>query len=235
MKQVELNCIKTIKNELLNNNGINNHNCNYEYIKKLINNARPNSKQNEFPDFYSGDSLIEHFTVTSSKDNKKGSDYSNYKNEFNKETNKYFQQEDLKEEAPQTITTNSFKGIYEDSSYENFNYSLKKHFDSHIYSLTSRQLENNLVVFIVEQDDARLCIYENNKFVRFYLLGEDKKMLLYLKQQYPNVNYLIFKQADVIELINLNKIDELIIKAKDNLDIRGGRMNVVNCETIIDM
>ena len=90
-------------------------------------------------------------------------------------------------------------------------------------SLMNSDYLDQTVIFLIEQEDARLCIYENGRFKRFYLLSEDKELLTYLKDKYPALNYVIFNSTDSVEIIDLSKVDDLIKNAKKGLDIRSGR------------
>ena len=50
-----------------------------------------------------------------------------------------------------------------------------------------------------------------------------------------DVNYIIFNATDSYEIIDLSKIDLVITRAKENLDIRGGRQKNVSIKLYIDL
>ena len=78
MQKDEINCLEFVidaiskrnKGRLVYNN-IENDN----YLLKMLKDVSPNPKESEFPDFLSNDAIVEHFSFTSSKDNRKGSSF----------------------------------------------------------------------------------------------------------------------------------------------------------------
>lgn len=55
-------------------------------ILKQLNEVKPNPNPSEFPDFLSGDEIVEHFSITSSKENRKGSNFKKEQSVNNIET-----------------------------------------------------------------------------------------------------------------------------------------------------
>lgn len=209
------------------------------FLKEMLKSISASKETNKFPDFFFDGGVAEHFIITGSKDHGKGCDFKINESKAKRQTKEFFEKCDdefLKSPIqPWTISTVSTENIYDESSYENFVYSFKKHFDDHLISLRKSNYVNNVVVFIIEQQDGRMGIYENNIFNRFYLLSNDKKMLQYIKSSYPNVNYVIFTCSDAIEAIDVSKIDVLIEKASEGLDIRGGRHITISLKNYIDI
>lgn len=240
-KQRELDCLQKIKNAIVQkeNMKVEKCNCDISKIEKILNSAKAQKEDSLFPDFIFEGGLIEHFEVTSSNENKKGSEFKRYETEFDNEMKILFQKESEKflnsPFSPNTLLTCKSGSTYEKTSYEYFVSSFKRNFDSHLISLDKSNKATLITVFLIDQQGGRLQIYEKNEFKRFYLLSEDKKLLLYLKDKYPKINYVIFTSVDSVEIIDMSKIEQLIASSKDEMDIRGGRMIKPNSFVFIDL
>lgn len=225
----ELDCLNLVRKAICGSSNIKieRANCDLNSIRKFLNTARELSDSSKFPDFIFGCGIIEHFAVTGYKESIKGSEFKIEEFKRNKETETFFKEEDKKflnsSRYPGTFYSVNHENIYSNSTYENFVFSFKRNFNHHLESLQKSKYMNETVIFLIEQEDARLGIYENNMFKGFYLLSEDKILLSYLKEKFPSVNYVIFNSADSVEIIDLSNIDLLLKRAKDGLDIRGGR------------
>lgn len=208
-------------------------------IKKILNTSIPSKDDNKFPDFIFDGGILEHFIVTGSKDYKKGCEYKIVENKSQKETAEYFRKTDKEFlDVPfksGTLSTASTENIFKESSYENFVISFKKHFEDHLASLEKSGSSNDIVVFVIEQQDGRMRIFDNGRFSKFYLLTEDKKILSYLANKSPSVNYIIFNCADSLEIIDISKINDLIKNAKENLDIRGGSLTNISLKVYLNI
>lgn len=237
----ELNCLNNIKNAFCksNNMHIDACNCNREKIRKIFLNANENEDSNTFPDFNFEGGIIEHFIITGYKESKKGSAFKIEESKANKETDIFFKEEDKKflnsPRNPGTYHTISHENTYSNSVYKDFLSSFKRNFNNHLESLQKSKHINETVIFLIEQEDARFGIYQNNRFTRFYLLSEDKSLLMYLKEQYPLVNYVIFNSADSVEIIDLSNLEPLISRANEGLDIRSGRKRELSLKIYWDL
>lgn len=240
-EQIELDCLEDVKKSIFGESHIKivKCNCDIEQIKDIIVGTKHSAAKNDFPDFVFNRGLIEHFIVSSSKDNKKGSSYKVHEREAEKQKMNVFQHEELEflnsEKQRNSVMAVKVDDVFEESSYQDFTYSFKKHFDDHYQSLIRSNLYNENVIFLIDQQGGRLGIYENGQFSRFYLLSEDKNLLWYLATKYPKVNYVFFKASDALEIIDLSSIETLYGSAKDNQDIRGGRMINSSLKLFIDL
>lgn len=240
MRASELNCLNAIKDAFYERNNMHIEKCNnaFQEVKNIIFSATQTNDINKFPDFFSGDSIIEHFTITSSKETRKGSYYKIHEINGAKKTKKYFETTDKEfigsHHTPNTMHTASTENIYNSFTYADFVASFKKNFDNHYKSLIKSNYSNQKVVFLIEQDGARLCIYEKGSFNRFYLLSEDKQLLQYLRDKYPAVNYVLMRESDCVEIIDLSQINKLIASSKEGLDVRGGRMVNTSIKLYLD-
>lgn len=214
-------------------------NCDKDPIFEAFNTIKEYPDENQFPDFIFSHGVMEHFIITGYKESKKGSAFKIEEAKNNKKTESFFKEEDdkfLKSVRDLgSFYTVSHKNIYDNSIYQDFVCSFIKNFSNHMESLKKSKYCNEIVIFLIEQEDGRLSIFENNHFKRFYLLSEDKNLLLYLEEQYPLVNYVIFNSADSVEVIDLSNIDSLISKAKNGLDIRSGRKVDLTLKNYIDL
>lgn len=225
----ELKCIRVVKSTLDNERSahIEFCNCDKNFLISLLRTISEPDDEYKFPDFVFDGGIIEHFMVAGYKETRKGSEFKIEENKGNKTTKEYFNEEDNafleSHRNPGTFYTASQENTYDKSTYKDFVFSFKKNVENHMVSLMNSGYSNQTVIFLIEQEDARLCIYKNEQFERFYLLSEDKELLTYLKGKYPALNYVIFNSADSVEIIDLSKIDNLIKNAKIGLDIRSGR------------
>ena len=229
MRENETECLNKIIDSYFHNIGIINEfdNSNPLIISKIFKTFIRNNDSSIFPDFFFDGGIIEHFEVTSSVEGRKGSAFRMAEATDQKENDKFFEQLDSEfrnsEYRPGTYHIETRENIYECFSYESFVESFKKNTLKHIDSLNKSPYTNGTVVFLIEQRSGRLGIYENGIFNRFYRVYEDKNILLFIKEYLANVNYIFFTAIGYYEILDLSKIDNLILKAKANLDIRGAR------------
>lgn len=229
VRKNELDCIKNVRSafERKGNFLITRYNCNLNNIQHAFNTLREPRDANSFPDFVFDGGIIEHFIVTGYKETKDGSKFKIEENQKNKETDNFFLEEDRVFQnspiIPGTIQISKQENIYDNSSYKDFVYSFKKNFQKHLCSLAKSEYCNQTKIFLIQQEDAQLVIYKDNKFKDFYSLSEDKNLLNYLKEKQEFIDYVVFYAGTSVEIIFLANIDVLLNKAKDNLDIRSGR------------
>lgn len=225
----ELNCLNNIRNALKSENSfhVETSNCDTKVIADALETIVVPQDANRFPDFVFDGGILEHFSIAGYKESVKGSEYKIEESKRNKETKIFSKEEDKKflysSRSPGTFYSVNRENTYNNSTYENFIFSFKRNFDNHFVSLQKSKYINETVIFLIEQEDSRLGIYEDNIFKRFYLLSEDKTILMYLKEKFPLVNYVIFISMDSVEILDLSNLESLIDNANENLDIRGGR------------
>lgn len=236
----EKECLETIKNAILGKINFNVYsNCEIEDISKIVFSAAENSNDSKFPDFVFEGGGIEHFQLTSSKETKKGSEFKidENKNKQIRERN----EERLKQEllssdyAPDTFSTSSYEEIYESFTYDDFLFSLQRNISNHVDSLIKSHYENKIVVFLMEQQTARLWIDEGVTPIRFYELHKDKKALSLIKETCSFVNYIIYYVSDSIEIIDLSKLDSLLDKSINYKNVKGGRLIIHKIYLSIDI
>lgn len=210
-------CLNKIKTALLCQGTIKivASNCDCEQILSFIASANPNDDPNVFPDFVFNNGGIEHFQIDSSKETKKGSEF--IRDE--KANQRVIEEDFLKQKELLTkdkIHNNESRVITYSNEYNYFSYgaflkSLERNINRHVKSLNKQGYQNKTVIFLMDQQSARLSIFSKYRtFKEFYILSKDRTALNIIKKICVNVDYLIYIVADAIELIDLSKIDELI-------------------------
>ena len=208
-------------------------------LLRVLKGVSPNPNASEFPDFLSNDAIVEHFSFTSSKDNRKGSSFKKEQSKNDDKIKKYTEewQNNIinKPFERNELRTESIEKKYSDFSYKNFIYSLNKHLLSHIDSLKKYNVYNKKVIFLIEQQDAVLGIYKNASFHHFYKISEDKKALDILRPYKELTDIIIFRAADRVEIINMKKFDEVYENSYCEEDIRGGRLKEIRSLIKLDI
>ena len=142
-------------------------------IAAILKRAKPNLEASKFPDFVFEDGFIEHFQITASKENKKGSCHKQTQAEFHREMDCI--QENLRQELEKsplpiknTISTTSYKMIPPEYSYEKFQSSFRKNWEHHIHSLEKYTGAKNIGIFLVEYVGPLFKTMRGGKFAHFY-------------------------------------------------------------------
>ena len=239
-RQNEIDCLEKVKSAFFRSEQakIEFNNSNASFGSILLS-SKCNNDSSKFPDFFFDGGIIEHFQVTASAESKKGSSFKIKERINDRQAQENFKITDdqfrSSEYMPYTLSVAENRDEYDNFSYDDFLISFKKNFIKHNDSLTKSNYLNQVVVFMIEQDDSRLGVWQNNHFLHFYHIYEDKEVLSFLKQYSNNVRYVIFIAVDGIEIIDLNNIENLILKAKDNLDIRSGHSTHLKLKLYIDI
>jgi len=228
-RENENKCLNVIKDAILGKNNINVYsNCSLKEIMDYIFSAVGNANYNDFPDFVFDGGGIEHFELTSSKESKKGSEFKIEESKNKQIREKY--EEKIREDflnskhVPDTFSTFTVEETYDSFTYEDFLSSLKRNISNHVDSLIKNHYEDKIVIFLMEQQTARMWIDEGMIPIRFYELHRDKRALSIMKDLCNSVKYLIYSAADSIEIIDLSKLDSLIDKSVIYKKVMGGRL-----------
>jgi|LSQX01.2.fsa_nt_gb hypothetical protein len=228
-RQNEKECTEELKNAFLGKTNVKIYaNCELETISQILFSAKSNVNKNNFPDFVFSGGGIEHFQLTSSKETRKGSEFKIEESINKKSKDEYFEM--LKEEhlnsefIPGTIATDNYEEVYESFSYEAFIHSLERNIVNHVESLEKSNYQDKVVVFLMEQQTARLWIDEGIIPIKFYELHRDKKALSIIKQHCNSVNYIIYFVADSVEVLDLSKMDDLLNESLIYKNVKGGRL-----------
>ena len=210
----------------------------FERVKKLAkdkNDTRllSNSESSLFPDFLFDGGFIEHFQVSATNENKKGSKHNIAVNDFERESKTTFEQErnEFLQSPPRknpVIGTYDMKVVKREMtcpeySYENFVKSFKRNFEKHIKSLQKYKGDKSIGIFLIELVGANITIMRNNCFRAFYRLAVDQELLTYINQYTEHLKFIIFASADSYEILELNEIPKLLDNLPHGLTFGVGR------------
>ena len=123
-------------------------------IKVLFDTAKINENTSEFPDIILNDGFIEHFQITSSKENKKGAvhikELTDFKSRIRKEMTEI--------QANRDFSEKHWIMPYSEHSYENLVRSFKKNWNNHIESFEKYK-------------GKRIAVISHGGTIKFYLLS----------------------------------------------------------------
>ena len=225
----EKKCLLTIKEALLKNNNIQiiHHHSSLDKFMFYVLGAKPNSKENDFPDFIFQGGGIEHFQITSSPEsNRSGSSFMKERSRKEQDINNTFKNEidqiDNNSNGNHEIHILQATETYNGFSYEAFLKSLERNIKKHADSLQKSSFLGTIIIFLMEQPTARMCLERDMFHAVFYLLSKDLKALRILKEHGKNVNFFAYLVADSLEVIDMSVIDSLIAEAKEYDHVDGG-------------
>ena len=228
----EQRCLNIILNDKEINNPRNYFGLIENDIEEVINSlkkAKPNEKLSNFPDFIFDDGFIEHFKVTSSKENKKGSVHIKEISNFNKSVE--IEAKKLKEKWSNELNSEKLHSKHWTMKYPNHNYeyfceSFKKSFINHIESMEKYTGNKEISIFMIEYSDLALTMYENvfedwinglsngdmrePELVEFYRISRDKNILNYIYSFKSSIKYIIFVYGKKYEVIKLDNIPYIL-------------------------
>lgn len=238
--ETEKNCFDYLKSIVLSNNNIC-YVCSDEddkLIKQIFQTAIPNPESSKFPDFIFDFGLVEHFEVTSSHSNRKGSkmkieQYSLQKEAEDKEKKFIAEMNENSCYEERFIITDKWHSAH---SYDNFCLSFKRAWQHHIESLSKYDGNKTIGIFMIQYNDSALfmdAVFPNVKSgvyygdllekpkYRGYRLTHDSVMLEYIYQFKEKIKYVAFFNNDGIngkrcEIICVENVPEIlkIVKGK---------------------
>lgn len=200
-----------------------------EEIVESIKNAQPNTNLNNFPDFICNNGFIEHFKVTSSKENRKGSIHIKEETLFKKKVESESELIKKKwEQEPNSIKNRSVHWTlkFPEHTYSYLYESFINNWENHIASLNNYKGNNSISIFMIEYTDSALTMYENvfedwidgmsngdirePEIVEFYRISRDKNLLKYIYEFRNTIKYVIFVYGKDYEVIKLSNIPYLL-------------------------
>lgn len=198
----------------------------FEYI---IRSSKSNPNLSLFPDFVFENGFIEHFQITSSKTNRKGSvhkrEESIFKSKIESESEKIMQEWN---ETPSFDEVRSKSWIHPNPvhTYEFLIDSFKSNWERHLESCKKYTGSKEIGIFMIEYSEVALSMCENiyhewingmshgdmrgqEKF-DYYRLSRDKRLLNYIYQFRDDIKYVIFINCERFEVIRLESIPYLL-------------------------
>lgn len=197
-------------------------------LSVLLGTAKENPEPSVFPDFISANGFIEHFEITASVVNRKGSthrrEYADFEQRVQQSKTLIQKQLDCVEGEDKVISkTDSYR--YHDRSHSNLIHSFQTAWKSHCRSLEEYDKGNELCVFMVEFQEFGLEMCENvfdvfegisvgdlreqQKFHN-YRLSRDKVLLNWIHENSNGVDYVVFVGVENMEIIKISSIPKLL-------------------------
>ena len=209
-------------------------------IKDAFSKAQPNPQSSLFPDFVYEDGFIEHFQVTSSYENRKGSTMERENSELERNFNK--KKIEATENLPLdciTIQSVSSSNLWHrQHTYENFVDSFRKNFENHLQKVHKYTGNKQHGIFLIEYADSALCM--SKKYAAdllldvsygdlissenpAYRLSRDIDLLKYIYDKRDDIEFVIFVDEnnfhgtliDVIKSANALEIIKLLHEGYD--------------------
>ena len=198
--------------------GYDNH---FDMIKTIINEINVNENTNDFPDFIANYAFIEHFAVSSGKNNKKkGSEFFKNKQKYDMNITNYV-------DNGYYEGNKVFERINENHSYENFIRHFKSGWSKHIIGAQKELFRDYTKVFLIQCYEHELRA--DNEWYKFSI---DKEILEIINRSI--IDYVIFDNGEYVEVIERAYIPNIIdtLNSKEFLAVKGGEVNCVFKDTV---
>ncbi|WP_430494357.1 hypothetical protein [Rossellomorea marisflavi] len=237
--KIEQKCLDNVRSKLSRNVCYGVYDENYEELKKLLSDAKPNKNSSTFPDFLFENGFIEHFAVTSSFENKKGSVQKLESSRLNKDSEKNFLKE-LEDSEDGVVINRSYTRLFEEHTHSNIVNSIQKNWKKHIISYDNYSSSCKHGIFLIEYRDRNIQTAicredEPADIFESYKISADKYLLKWIYHYKNKIEYLIFINPISIEIIRLEQILEIIknipnvkfapIIGMESLTYIGGKIN----------
>ncbi|KIL48679.1 hypothetical protein [Jeotgalibacillus campisalis] len=214
---IEQRCLDFVKNDMNEKDCFGLSNNQYVELKNWLNESKLNFNNNKFPDFVFNDGFIEHFSVTSSLENRKGAKQKRESTVFKKNSeNNFFSNLDNIEED--ILLSRSHGRLFEEHTYFNIVNSIKKNWVKHIESYDKNISTSKHGIFLIEYIDINIqtaVARENEPAEIFetYRISVDKHLLNWIYTYKEKIDNLIFVNLLLpsIEVIRIDNIPELIV------------------------
>lgn len=187
----------------------------YIELQKWLKDTKSNQKSSEFPDFLFENGLIEHFSVTSSTDGRKGAKQTKESALFKNQSEKNFLN-NLDKSEEKTLTSLSYSRPSEKHTHLNIVKSIKKHWLSHIKSY-AKTTPYKHSIFLLEYIDSNIqtaIIRGDNpaEIYDSYRISVDKDLLEWIYKFKGIIEYLILNNPPSfsIEVIRIDQIPNII-------------------------
>lgn len=198
-------------------------------FERLLRSVIPNPNISEFPDFVSELGFIEHFQVTSSKTNRKGSVHKKEESLFFEKVEE--EEKQFKNEMDITPSFGEVKPIrhtfsFPKHSYEFFVESFTNTWNHHIKSYEKYQGVKDIGAFMIEYQDMALKMWEDfgdikcevrygdllnsQKRYNYYRISRDKELLNFVYEFKNLIKFVIMVCGNNVEVINIENIPELL-------------------------
>lgn len=222
----EQKCLEIVKLDCRNNYPHRFFGLNYEEVEELnqiLNETKANEELSKFPDFIFDNGFIEHFQITSSKEEiGKGSEHIKEINKFEGKIRK----EKLKIQADKNFTTKHWTMKYPEHSHKYLVNSFMKNWNSHLEGFQKYKGKKDVSIFMIQYSDMALEMYENvygywidgmsngdlrePEILDCYRITRDKEILEYMYEFKEKIKYVIFIYGEKCEIIKLKNIPYIL-------------------------
>ncbi|ALS02042.1 hypothetical protein ATZ33_11795 [Enterococcus silesiacus] len=213
--KIEQLCLNAVRNSLTKEMCFGVSDNEYEQLKIWLGSAVPNENSNAFPDFIFEGGFIEHFAVTSSSENRKGSKHKAEMTRFEKGNFDKFSKAINEKEKGETVKHFSNK-TYAGHSHENIVNSIKKNWNKHVDSLEKYEGIKEHGIFLIEYADtfametAEIIGNQISEVYDSYRMNTDKELLEWLYNYKEKIEYIILFNVSSLEIIKVNQIMNFI-------------------------
>ncbi len=198
-------------------------------FESILRTAKPNSNLSKFPDFVFDNGFIEHFQITSSQTNRKGSVHKKEESIFiskvESETEKIMQEWNITPSFDE-VRSKSWVHTNPVHTYEFLVDSFSSNWEHHLESYKKYTGSKEIGIFMIEYSEVALSMCEDvyhdwikgmshgdmrgqEKF-NCYRLSRDKRLLDYMYQFRDDIKYVIFINCERFEVIRLDNIPYLL-------------------------
>lgn len=222
----EKKCLEIVKMDFMNNYPSRFFGLNCEEVEELnqiLNATKANEELSKFPDFTFDNGFIEHFQITSSKEETgKGSEHIKEINNFECKVRK----EKLKIQDDKNFTSKHWIMKYPEHRHEYLVNSFMKNWNSHFESFQKYEGKREIAIFMVQYSDMALEMYENvyeywidgmsngdlrePEILDCYRITRDKEILEYMYEFKEKIKYVIFIYGEKCEIIKLENIPYIL-------------------------
>ncbi len=200
-----------------------------EEFESILRIVKPNPDLSKFPDFVFANGFIEHFQITSSQTNRKGSVHKKEESIFiskvESETEKLMQEWNEKPSFNE-VRSKSWVHTNPVHTYEFLVDSFKSNWEHHLESYKKYTDSKEISIFMIEYSEVALSMCEDvyhdwingmshgdmrgqEKF-NCYRLSRNKRLLDYIYQFKDVIKYVIFINCERFEVIRLENIPYLL-------------------------
>ncbi len=204
---------------------------------EFLNAAEPNPQASDFPDFVLKDGFIEQFQINGSRETRKGMAHNIEVSKFEKHCAEVSTKlPEWEGSGPVEVHVRKDEMNVPAYSREDFLKSFKKHFNSHMDSFHKYKKCSGFRTFLVENTGVTFGVYQNEKYTcELYRLSLDAELLDYLSEYAGELTYVIFRSAQLIEVIALDKITAIKKRIPDGITFQAGQYHNVNVTLCIDL
>lgn len=212
--KIEQRCLDYVRNNLSKEVCFGVSDQQYVELEKYLKDAELNKSSSKFPDFIFKNGFIEHFSVTSSFEGRKGAKQKSVSSNLKNKSEKAFLNK-LEDSEVNTVITQSSPQLFEDHSHINVINSIQKNWKKHMKSYESYSFQCKHGIFLLEYIDINLqtAICREDKpadIFESYRISADKDLLKWIYNFKEKIEYLILFNSLSIEIIRLDKILEII-------------------------